>query len=129
MYEFLLFIDKFRIGEIRPLSKNKPLSMTDKDSVKLRKYFQPINKKIISTIPDKLYYRPEDKDEIDKILNGEMRSSFEYKKFMELFIITITDTNLMNIVADDVVEYVKFAGREIRLARILSHQDDLAPVS
>jgi hypothetical protein len=129
IYEFLLFIDKFRIGEILPPSENKNLSMKDEDSVELRKSFQSINKKIISNISDKLYYIQEDKDKIDKIISGEMSSGLEYKSFMHLFKITITDTNLMNIVADDVVEYVKLAGREIRFARILSHQDDLTPVS
>jgi hypothetical protein len=129
IYEFLLFIDKFRIGEILPPSENKNLSMKDEDSVELRKSFQSINKKIISNISDKLYYIQEDKDKIDKIISGEMSSGLEYKNFMHLFKITITDTNLMNIVADDVVEYVKLAGREIRFARILSHQDDLTPVS
>ena len=128
IHEFLLFIDKFRIGEIRPLPKNNTLSITDKDS-ELRNSFQSINIKIVSNIQDKLYYSQEDKDKIDEMISGEMRFDSEYKNFMKLFKITIRDTNLMNIVADDVVEYVKFAGREIRFSRILSHQDDLAPVS
>ena len=44
-------------------------------------------------------------------------------------ILEISYYGWLNIVADDVIEYVKFAGREIRFARILSHQDNLAPVS
>lgn len=125
IYEYLLFIDKFRRGEIRYPSKNKNLSTNGK----LRKSFQNINEKIRNDIPEKFVYSQEDKDKIYDLIDEKIKWNSEYEKFISLFKKEITDTNFMNIVADDVVEYIRFVGREIRFSHILSPEDDLAPVS
>lgn|GEM_PF-2629745 len=125
IYEYLLFIDKFRRGEIRYTSKNKNLSTNGK----LRKSFQNINEKIRHDIPETFVYSQEDKNKIYDLIDNEIKWNSEYEKFIFLFRKEITDTNFMNIVADDVVEYIRFVGREIRFSHILSPEDDLAPVS
>ena len=120
MSELFLGVDIFWKGEIMPPLRDHDNYPDQGMTVELRGSYQKIKGKIEEFADQK----KKEKNHPNSILDSK-----GFLEFRDLFMFKVRATDYMDIVAVDIVNYIKLTGKAIRLIRVLFGPESLGPVS